>query len=294
MTKLQKQSVWFTQVANKVLYDKRLSAKAKWIYAYLYSKPDNWQFAYNRIAHEFSDGEKSILSGLKELEFFWYLERKKQGNGSVDYFLYIDPTAQNRNLGTDPTAENGYLPFGLLAEKGSISNTDITNNTKIYSNTEINEQFSKNPSLNSGIENHEITTKSDNWDSHNNSADSVDVTKPKIGQATEAEKITRKTSIASQKRNLENEKRAKMLAFLKKTVGCDKFKDFNEWTEVGKMLTLAENLGQEQFLFRLKTILEDSFKAKNSNKLSYLRKEIESFIHSPAVVQTQKFSIWQA
>lgn len=135
MAKLQKQSVRFTQVANSVLCDKNISAKAKWIYAYLYSKPDNWQFAYNRIASEFSDWEKSILSGLKELEKFWYLERKKQGDGSTDYVLYIEPTVENRHLDTDPTAEKGKLPFRQVAEIGTINNTDINTNTEIYSNT---------------------------------------------------------------------------------------------------------------------------------------------------------------
>ena len=143
MAKLQKQSVRFTQVANQVLCDKNLSAKAKWIYAYLYSKPDDWQFAYNRIASEFSDGEKSILSGLKELEKFWYLERKKQGDGSVDYFLYIEPTAENRHLDTDLTAEKGKLLFGQVAEIGSINNIDNNTNTDLLNNTEINSKISE-------------------------------------------------------------------------------------------------------------------------------------------------------
>lgn len=55
MAKLQKQESNFTQVSNLVLCDKNLSAKAKGIYAYLYCKPDDWQFASERIAKEFSD-----------------------------------------------------------------------------------------------------------------------------------------------------------------------------------------------------------------------------------------------
>ena len=114
------------------------------------------------------------------------------------------------------------------------------------------------------------------------SADRENLTKPKVGQT--------ETSV-SNSRNLENEARAKMLKFLKQSIGCDKFKDYNEWTEVGRILRIAEKLGKEQFLYRLEKILEDPFKAKNSNKLSYLRKEIEAFIHSPILANKHENSV---
>ena len=122
------------------------------------------------------------------------------------------------------------------------------------------------------------------------SQSSTDSTKLKLEQSSEAEKLVRKTSVASKTTELD-EKKAKMLAFLKNTVGCDKFKDYSEWQEAGRFLRLAEKLGKEQFLYRLEKILEDPFKAKNSNKLSYLRKEIEAFIHSPIISKTEKYSV---
>nr|DAR72274.1 MAG TPA: hypothetical protein [Caudoviricetes sp.] len=48
-------------------------------------------------------------------------------------------------------------------------------------------------------------------------------------------------------------------------------------------MRLAEKIGKDVFVFRIYKILEDEFKAKNCNKLSYLRKEISAFIHSPMV-----------
>lgn len=48
-------------------------------------------------------------------------------------------------------------------------------------------------------------------------------------------------------------------------------------------LNLGKNIGKEEFTNRLKIILQDPFKAKNSNKLAYLYKEIKSFIHSPII-----------
>lgn len=271
MTKLQKQEVNFTQVSNNVLCDKNLSAKAKWIYAYLYSKPNNWQFASERIARDFSDGLRAIKTGLQELEKAWYLKRKRQWDGSVDYFIYNNPQVENSTLDEDPKVENRTVLKPHSAKIDPISNTEYINNTEYISNID-NIACEKNfSSIDSEIS--VISTPN---------------------QELEAEKNVRKTSISSHARKTENEKRAKMLAFLKKTIGCDKFKDYNEWTEVGKMLKLGESIWQEQFLFRLRSILEDPFKAKNSNKLSYVRKEIEAFIHSPVIHKTEKYSVWQA
>lgn len=292
MAKLQKQSVGFTQVANKVLCDKNLSAKAKWIYAYLYSKPDDWQFAAERIANDFSDGLWAIKKGLQELEKLGFLERKRQHNGSVEYFLYIDPKVENQTLDTDPKVDFRTERFPHWEEINLINNIDNNTNTEIYSNTNISsneeilcdEENSENFSLNSFPENSKNPTELENPVSKS-SADRENLTKPKVGQTE---------TPVSNSRNLENEARAKMLKFLKQSIGCDKFKDYNEWTEVGRILRIAEKLGKEQFLYRLEKILEDPFKAKNSNKLSYLRKEIEAFIHSPIIPKTEKFSVWQA
>jgi hypothetical protein len=75
--KILKEKIRFTQVSNDVLNDKNLSAKAKGVFAYLYSKPDDWDFAVERIISDFKDGRDSIISGLKELEAFSYLKRKR-------------------------------------------------------------------------------------------------------------------------------------------------------------------------------------------------------------------------
>ena len=225
------------------------------------------------------------------MEKFGYLERKRQGDGSVDYFLYIEPKVENSTLDTDPKVENRTVLKPHSAKIDPINNIDNNNNTntEIYNNTNISsdeeilcdEKNSENFSLNSFSENSKNPTELENPVSKS-SADRENLTKPKVGQT--------ETSV-SNSRNLENEARAKMLQFLKQSVGCDKFKDYNEWTEVGRILRIAEKLGKEQFLYRLEKILEDPFKAKNSNKLSYLRKEIEAFIHSPIILKTEKFSV---
>jgi hypothetical protein len=84
-------SVPYTQIANELLNFKNLSFKAKGIYAYLYSKPTDWDFAANRIALDGLDGREAILSGLKELIDAGYLTRRKMPDGRMEYEIWVHP-----------------------------------------------------------------------------------------------------------------------------------------------------------------------------------------------------------
>ncbi|HOH62103.1 MAG TPA: hypothetical protein PK698_06505 [Bacilli bacterium] len=124
MEKLRKQDTGFTQVANKVLNDPNISLKSKGLYSYLYSKPNNWDFAVGRIKLDHKDNDDAIYSGIKELEEFGLLKRKKLSNGRVVYDLLIKPIRENPKLGKSQT---GKIP--------DISNTELYNNTELDSNT---------------------------------------------------------------------------------------------------------------------------------------------------------------
>lgn len=121
----------FTIVNNIALADSTLSWKAKGILAYMRSRPDDWQFYSSEVAKHSTDGMKSLLAGLRELEDRGYLKRfqeKKQGKFSdlewqiADTPAFLPQTgfgrAQNRH------AENGR------AQNGALLNTDGTNTDK--------------------------------------------------------------------------------------------------------------------------------------------------------------------
>lgn len=92
MAKLKKVKADFTMVSNGVLRNPEASLKAKGLYAYLYSKPDDWDFSAKRIAKENKDEVDSIGSGLKELEALGYLIRKKLKTGRVQYLIQVEST----------------------------------------------------------------------------------------------------------------------------------------------------------------------------------------------------------
>ncbi len=118
MAKLRKQETGFTQIKNEVLSDRSISFKAKGIYAYMFSKPDGWEFAAERIQVDGADGRKAVLAGLKELEQAGYLERKKLQSGKVEYYLSF---AKSPNS-TQPKPHSAET--GLISNKDSESNTD--------------------------------------------------------------------------------------------------------------------------------------------------------------------------
>ncbi len=117
MSNFKRQNIPFTQVANEVLNDKTLSAKAKGLYAYLYSKPEGWNFSMHRIINDMADGRDSIANGLKELEDNKYLVRERLSNGRMDYKLSLirkkpdteKPTVGKTHSGKTRTVSNKEL-----------------------------------------------------------------------------------------------------------------------------------------------------------------------------------------
>ena len=124
--KLKKEDIGFTQVKNDVLNDKNLSWKAKGLFAYLFSKPDDWDFSGERICLDSSDGRLSTYSGIKELEQSGYLVRMKTKSGKMVYCLYWSKK---------PIVGFRKVRKPQSAETDSISNKDniqIKNNKNIY------------------------------------------------------------------------------------------------------------------------------------------------------------------
>lgn len=120
----KKEKIPFTQVANEVLNDPNLSAKAKGLYAYLYSKPSGWDFAIDRIAREFTDGRRSINHGLQELEQNGYLLRERQGTGRVLYILKSQMSKMDIR-GSEPNVQNSKVLKQQSAEMDTVSNKEV-------------------------------------------------------------------------------------------------------------------------------------------------------------------------
>lgn len=118
-------------VANEVLVNPNLSFKAKGLYAYLFSKPDTWDFSSHRMVLETKDGRRAIMGMLKELEDSGYLLRQRLSTGKVEYTL----TFSHKSLGAEkalgdekPKCYSAQVLKRLGAETAPISNIYNTSN----------------------------------------------------------------------------------------------------------------------------------------------------------------------
>ena len=129
MTRIKKDySKGFTTLNNVVLRDERLSWKARGIFSYLWSMPDDWDFYETEVAKHATDGRASLRSGLGELTKFGYLERTRSRNkngkfGAPVWILHDDPSDDRKPMFDFPTLEKPTL------ENRTLLNKYLTNQT---------------------------------------------------------------------------------------------------------------------------------------------------------------------
>ena len=136
-----KQGIPFTQVANEVLNNPEMSLSSKGMFAYLFSKPDQWQFSSERIQLEHTDGKRAVLSAIRELEHHGYLTRKRLSNGRVLYFLKHSQSAPDA-LGDESQSAPEAQSENAQGESAPVSNKDIKVINK-SSNKEKSQKFSE-------------------------------------------------------------------------------------------------------------------------------------------------------
>lgn len=103
------QAANYTTVTNSIINSPDLSAKAKGVYLYLFSKPDDWIFSEERITRDFTDGLHSIRTAIKDLIKLGLLQRIRYAptkdiagkfTSEVEYIIHQEiPTCENPTLG---------------------------------------------------------------------------------------------------------------------------------------------------------------------------------------------------
>lgn len=92
MTKIRKNaSQGFTTINNHIVRDDSLSWKARGLFTYLWSLPEDWNFYASEVTKHAPDGGDSTRTGLKELENAGYLERSREvkENGQLGAAIWI-------------------------------------------------------------------------------------------------------------------------------------------------------------------------------------------------------------
>lgn len=85
----------FTQVPNEIINDKNVSLKAKGLYLYMVSKPDNWEFSFKGMSSQLLESIPAIMRIIDELVKYGYMQKiKSRVNGrqsTNDYILHESP-----------------------------------------------------------------------------------------------------------------------------------------------------------------------------------------------------------
>lgn len=261
-------------IPNNLLNNCNISFKAKGLYAYIQSKSDDWDFSSERIKNDTKDGRDSIRAWLIELEEFWYLLRNK--NRTEKWTWEIEYELQ----------EVGYhdgKPVTVTTTENPTTENPTTENPSTNKERNTKKEIIKKNNIAKAIE-----TKVSN--SFLSTSESIEISEKENPEKTiwgdqEVSKVP-----AVEKKEYGNQEVNNFLAFLKKTIGVDDFKETQkvQRQELWHLLNLWKKIGKEEFLERLKSVLEDSFKRKNSNSITFLYKEIKSFIHTPVVAEKTK------
>jgi hypothetical protein len=134
MSKIRKIQTPFTQISNEMLNRKDLSLTAKGLFAYMFSKPDGWNFTINSMAKQLKEGTTAIGNALKDLKELGYIEYVKFSDGTGEYVLRHEPELENDDLNAeDQNFENPNLENPNFGKPNRISNKDSLE-TKIASN----------------------------------------------------------------------------------------------------------------------------------------------------------------
>lgn len=146
----------FTQVNNSILNNANISLKAKWLYAFLCSKPNSWEFSYEWLMSQLLEWEKALRSAVKELVKINILLRvsKKDDKNNFNWWEWIiNPTEEDLRNYIDPTmsmevsllgtSQEGYLnsnnkdskkeantSIDVLAKKSHIEEKNSTEKSK--------------------------------------------------------------------------------------------------------------------------------------------------------------------
>lgn len=125
----------YTVMNNTCLQDPNMSMKAKGLYAYLMSLPEDWVLHQTELKRHFKDGRDSIRTAVNELIENGYVTKVDTRNelGQIvdcTYTVYEEPRKSAENPATEkPITEN---PTSVNPSIQSTNINKVLNNTNIY------------------------------------------------------------------------------------------------------------------------------------------------------------------
>lgn len=132
----------FTIVSNEMIQNPNMSNKARGLYVYMLSMPDDWQFCIADLVNRSTDGREGIKSQMAELEELGYIKRGVQSinadgtfgttpvmiRSSMDLPWPDEAVAENPSTDPDPTVAENPSTENPLTENPRQQRTHSTKN----------------------------------------------------------------------------------------------------------------------------------------------------------------------
>lgn len=110
----------YSTIANECFQDSTISARAKGIFGYIMTLPDNWKLQKTELYTHFTEGQKAIDTAFKELKDKGYISQNRiqKENGQFGGWEYVVFESANR------------LPNSAESVKTDIAKTDTAEKAK--------------------------------------------------------------------------------------------------------------------------------------------------------------------
>jgi hypothetical protein len=124
----------FTIIPNDIIRNKSLSDRARFIFCYMASMPDDWKFYQGVMAKELGYTKDTLRKYIEELLETGYLDREQRREvgkfDSYDYTLNFSPCTKKADTvkyrdGKKPIRENSSLTNKDLEQRKTIINIDL-------------------------------------------------------------------------------------------------------------------------------------------------------------------------
>lgn len=146
----------FTIIPNDIIRNKNISDRARFIFCYMASMPDDWKFYQGAMAKELGYTKDTLRKYIEELLTTGYLHREQRREtgkfDSYDYTLNFTPsgkkadTVKSRN-GEKPTREKSTLTNKDLEQRKTNTNKNFDKGCEFENSppfeTEIKNPFSR-------------------------------------------------------------------------------------------------------------------------------------------------------
>jgi predicted transcriptional regulator len=145
----------FTTIPNSVIRNKALSDRARFLFCYMASMPNDWQFYQSAMAKELNYSKDTLRKYMEELLTTGYLireQRREKGKfDSYDYTINFSPCMENTDTvkngsGENPTREKSTVTKKDFEQRKNNTNKDFDKGCEFENplpETKINNPFSR-------------------------------------------------------------------------------------------------------------------------------------------------------